>query len=137
MGTPAPPNEPGVLCNRCFGLDRTFPEPTPKYIDLTISGVMPGQVFNGLAGGLPNGKFRLQQQLPCSWRLVTTDQIFFVLWTISRTVVTVQDSSTLFPFQTPFFTGLCQLQVSNTFQVWNSNSAFGGIAKITWPTEGL
>jgi len=137
MGTPALPNEPGTLCNVCFGPGNPFPLPTPKYINMVVAGVRPGRIFYLFNGFLPNGIWRLQQWTDCSWRLVILNHIFLVAFTPSRTIVTIEDSSSYFFFQAVFFSGVCVLHVDNIYQSWNDYPAFAGTVDISWDLGGL
>jgi len=132
VGTPLPENEPGNPCGVCFGVGKAFPLPTPKYVQLDFSGVKPGQNFNGLQGGLPNGSHILKQYTPCSWTLFTANESYFLMWSINRSTVSSQDRSTQFTFQTVFLPALCMVEFDNAFTVWNGSAAFGGTCKVIW-----
>ena len=137
MGTPTPDNEPTSGCALCFGNGGVLGEVQPKYITVTISGTRPAPEA-GTPGALSgNDSYRLQHEGACFYRLTTSEFTIFLDW--SATVTRIVFQSTVFA-PTTFISSpgdLCLRSVAgNSFNFANRVSV-GGVAKITWSTDGL
>ena len=137
MGTPTTENEPTTGCARCFGAGGVLGLVQPKYVTITISGCRPGPEAGTPGALLGNGTYRLQQEIACVYRLTTSE--FQILLDWSATVSRVIFQSTVFA-ATSFISlpgDLCLRSITgNSFQ-FAFRVSVGGVAKITWSTDGL
>jgi len=132
MGIALPPNEPGSLCNRCFGALGPFSGPTPKYVTARIQGVEAGFKFPQLLGPLPNGSFILKQIAACGWRYIGDDIIMELGWTGASTVFVASDRSLLTTFFADPFQATCSDSFDNSLSPWAMWAAINGSCNISW-----
>lgn len=137
MGTPTPPNEPASGCALCFGVGFLLGEVQPKYVDVTISGCTAGGAINEQGGRLANGKYRLQHVTACVYRLNTFEFQVTLDWAVTRTRVFF----ILLGIEPTNFISLpgdiCATSITGNAISTATKASIGGVAKITWSTEGL
>ena len=139
MGTPLPPNEPGLLCPLCWGPAKLFGDgPSPLVIQVRLTRFLPGDSFED-----PQEQLLLQthwlEQLagPCSWRIDDGIFVWFAEFTSFETVVDVRRKLDNKPAFVGAFTDVCATDLPNTLLQPIGNVAFGGFANINWDLEGL
>lgn len=132
MGTVLPPNEPGSTCPLCFGVGKPHSGVTPKYITLDVSGILPGQGFAALVGGLGNGSHILKQVAACAWRLTDLNTQYLLTWSSFQSRVTIRDRSTLIIFISPLLPEPCLINFSNIFMQFTGNIAYSGSVDVNW-----
>lgn len=138
MGTPVPPIEPvnpGEPCPACWGEGKPFGDnPTPKHVTVTLSGILPGEYWEGDGEPSLNGTFDLTQVNPCIWH--GSGYLTAIQWhpafdpTTSYLAIIV-----LIHFHAVFLSTIptaCMLSYSNSITAPQGVSGFGGIAMIDW-----
>lgn len=139
MGTPLPPNQPGALCNVCWGVGKDFGNgPTPRVIQLRLTRLLPGEHWDQAdEQNLLTTHWLEQQADPCVFLIVDGDYRWFVEWRPTTTIVAVRNLATLrfvFVFEAP---PICQVDMPSDIIAPEGNIAYNGFANITWDLEGL
>jgi len=139
MGTPLPPNEPGDLCNNCWGAGNPFGDgPTPMYIWVQLFDYKPGPLWDDSFSEFVNMPHLLPQKYyPCAWELIAGN--FLIRWELylgSTGAIMQQISPTAY-----FWVGgrvpRCLTEMVDPLPVSGQHAATGGTLKMWWDEEGL
>ena len=139
MGTPLPPNQPGNLCDLCWGPGKPLgPPPTPTTIVMRLTSMLPGDNFTPeLEQLLLTSHYLVQTFEPCIWRI--DDGSFIWRWLFFPGLSQCEVFSG--PPVRNSFTGTvaapCLLDLANLSTTPADQVMFGGFANITWDLEGL
>ena len=139
MGTPLPPNEPGIPCVTCFGAGKPFGAAvTPKYITLSLVGLKQGQNWDPtLESKLLSPPLLTQTIIPCSFAADDGDFQWFVLWRAIGNLIWVTHIATNTDAFINFGSAACLLKYPDDNAAAAGTFAYGATANITWNTEGL
>jgi len=138
MGTPLPPNEPGIACPLCFGAGGPLGPVPPKFVWLNFRDVKPGPDPLGVRQGIiPSGSWYLKCTDSCLYELNLPLWHITLLWGASSTLVRWRDASNALLFNTIFPSATCARFVYSAVQYSPTVVAYGGSCQITWSKEGL
>jgi len=134
MGTPLPPNPPGVPCLFCFGVGKTFGvAPTPKYVTITLTGLNPGEFFDPTDGAtLLTPRLLIQTIDPCAYNIDDGVFAWDLIWTNTVTALIVQDIATGFRAFETVIGDVCLISIENQLEVPGGNYAFDGDATVVF-----
>lgn len=139
MGTPLPPNEPGLDCLVCWGIGKTFGiGNTPKYIRVHLLDLLPGEFASEIdIQTLLTPHFLTQTLAACQW----TIRLDGFTWTLSlsafQSVLIVLNTATDHRIFQARPATLCTLDFVNEQTVPAGFITYGGTAQITWDLGGL
>ena len=139
MGTPLSPNEPGTDLTQCFGPGTIFGDvPTPKFIEVRLFDLQPGELFNPDWEQLLLAMHLLEQTIdPAVYRIFDSVFEWTVFWGPLQTQLIVHefiDPADAFQNNAP---PICSLSRPNQLIAPAGNVAFNGHGEITWQLEGL
>lgn len=130
MGTPIPWPVEGVECPHCWGEGKPFYSyASPKFIQVTVTGMKRGSLWVPANGEPPNGLWELQQDDPCEWLSHYSPWTFNLWYDLDSTVLAIHHLLYLNVFYG--VNGPCSLEVTNEFGWW-SQIWEGGTAAWTW-----
>ena len=137
LGTPLPPNEPGSICENCWGPDKPFgPGPSPKYVKVNIRDVQVFSPYEGDAIDIPNGTWFLRQTVdPCIWKFESGNVV--CLWETHFAYSHVFFQSNTHVLFSTFYMPICQRFFVNDYFFPDEPSPLGGWAMVTWDMTGL
>jgi len=139
MGTPLPPNEPGLPCGHCWGVDKTFGDgPTPKVITLKFTGWKPGNYWVPAAEPFLLSPQLLQQTTsPCYYQLFTAGANFYFGWSGSNTYCEITGIGTGRDFFYNIIDSVCPRIVPNGIIAPTYYAAYDGQVEVSWNPEDL
>lgn len=139
MGTPSPKNEPGNLCEWCWGLGKMFGDtPTPRFISVALTKMLPGEFWNPEHEQLLLTTHDLEQTgFSCVWEI--SDGLY--RWGLNYTQVNtffevhrISDNKEVFVDDYP---DPCLTDIPSALSVPDDHVAFGGFANFYWNVEDL
>lgn len=135
MGTTTDPNEPGLLCSTCWGLDKPFGSgPTPERVVVRVVGALPGALQKDFPASRANGFFLCRQVEPCWWMYEDdTVQVSWVLglgWSLLHIVHIVDSQAWGTFFSNPPVS--CIRTFKNAYVNYATTLWFGGNAGVEW-----
>lgn len=139
MGTPLPPNEPGVACPLCFGPGQPFGDQvTPHVIKVQLTSQLPGEFYTEEAEQLLATTHYLECiGTECRYDIDAGGFHWYVHWLVGGTWVGVHQIATGYDVFSNRFAPECAVDIENK----NINPAhgvmYGGFMNITWDQEGL
>ncbi|KKM85973.1 hypothetical protein LCGC14_1283630 [marine sediment metagenome] len=139
MGTPLPPNEPGVLCTRCWGPGKPFgPGPTPLVVRLSFLGLQRGEFWiDADEQSLLAPHSLIQTGFPCSWQELTGTWLTVLAYgDVSESITLRHVPELRFAFIS-LTAPQCTLGQPNQIISPVGDYAFNGTVQITWDLEGL
>lgn len=137
MGTPLPPNEPRDTCPLCFGAGGIIGGVQPRWVWLDFIGILPGPRAGEQTGPWPTGKWLLEYQDGCHYRVQWPHHYIELVWGASSTTIQWVDQSSTLLFNSGILTGACEVEVESQIGLGLTTIAYGGICRITWSSKGL
>jgi len=139
MGTPLPPNEPGVTCSLCWGLDEAFGDsPTPRVMQVQYSGIQPGQYWDADdEQWILTPHYLLQTANPCFWTEGVAGWVHYLEYNAVSDLLQLRKA---IPFGLYFNANIaagCHLTIYSDLTSWSGVAGYGGQAEISYNTEGL
>lgn len=134
MGTPLPPNEPGIVCTRCSGPGKPFHGiPTPKYLIVQLANLEPGEFWDPAREWELYSPFYVPQVgTGCNWQLFTNDWDVTLQFTDILDILTINDRVQAKDVFDAFVPPICTLDWINEIIVPTNKYSFGGTAKVSW-----
>ena len=139
MGTPLPPNLPGDPCTVCWGPGKPFGDgPTPKVIELRLTSILPGELWEDeLEQLLLTTHWLEQQPSPCFYKIKDAEFTWSLSWSAGATIVQViRTLETGTVFAAEIFEE-CVVDIPNHITTPGNVFAYGGFANATWNPEDL
>jgi len=139
MGTPLPPNKPGVVCSNVFGVGKPFgTQVQPRYVQMLFSGYSPGSNWNqSNESALMMEQTLIQLTNPCQYELIIGNLQFFFWWLAGSTLASILDTAAgAWYFQgDESYPGA--LIINNELSPVGGNGAYGGYVQLDWDRKGL
>ena len=134
MGTHVPINKEGLPCPICWGSDKPFGElPTPKYIIVRFSGLLPGELY------APDTPFpplevwvKQDPDFPCTFTGSVNNYGVVLRFEQTQTFLSYLHNDPNYGIFFKFQAGKCQKEFQNGINDPENNYFYGGIATISW-----
>ena len=134
MGTPLPPNEPGVHCPTCWGRGKPFGDKkTPSIIIVELLDYEEGDKFTAELGNeleLPHELF--QSAIPCNWESVDTILKWQLGFTLSDTILLIANPAMTEISFASAPNPICAVTSLNLVTDLPDSIIFSGKMNLTW-----